>query len=435
MTVSPLLKYRGPLSGLSAEDRRQLLERAGGPSDPQLASRVRDIIDRVRREGDTALFDLARQLDRAELKSLEVPKERCQEALAAMEPTLREALTRAARNIGRAHAAQKPRSVEIATEPGVLVGRRPDPLGRVGVYAPGGRAAYPSSVLMGVVPAKVAGVGEVIVCSPPGPDGQPSAGVLAAAALSGADRVFALGGAGAVAAMAYGTQSVPRVDRIVGPGNAYVAEAKLQVVGAVAIEAPAGPSEILVVADGTASPDAVAREMLAQAEHDPDAACVTLALGRDLADTIALAVERLAAHARRGDIVASALRSRGAVLSVSSLEEAWPFVADFAPEHLLLATAAPHVDLARVRNAGTVFLGEHSSVAYGDYMTGSNHVLPTAGLARAYSGLNLMDFYRWTTYQRVDRYAAGALAEDTGKLADSEGLFAHADAARAWRMP
>jgi histidinol dehydrogenase len=225
------------------------------------------------------------------------------------------------------------------------------------------------------------------------------------------------------------------VDRIVGPGNAYVAEAKLQVVGAVAIEAPAGPSEILVIADGTSSPDAVAREMLAQAEHDPEAACVTLAVGEVHADAIARAVERLAQGARRWEIVTSALGSRGAVLSVASLEEAWPFAADFAPEHLLLATASPQEDLSRVRNAGTVFLGERSSVAYGDYMTGSNHVLPTAGLARAYSGLNLLDFYRWTTWQRVEAPAAAALAEDVGVLADSEGLFAHADAARAWRRP
>jgi histidinol dehydrogenase len=206
-------------------------------------------------------------------------------------------------------------------------------------------------------------------------------------------------------------------------------------VGAVAIEAPAGPSEILVIADGTSSPDAVAREMLAQAEHDPEAACVTLAVGEVHADAIARAVERLAQGAKRWEIVTSALGSRGAVLSVASLEEAWPFAADFAPEHLLLATASPQADLSRVRNAGTVFLGERSSVAYGDYMTGSNHVLPTAGLARAYSGLNLLDFYRWTTWQRVDAPAAAALAEDVGVLADSEGLFAHADAARAWRRP
>jgi histidinol dehydrogenase len=432
--MDSILRYRGPLSGLTAEDRRRLLDRMGG-ADARVASRVSELIAQVRAEGDRALFDLARQFDRVELKSLEVSRERCEAALASLEPSVRDALARAARNIAIAHAAQKPRTVEVETEPGVLVGRRPDPLGRVGVYAPGGRAVYPSSVLMGVVPAKVAGVGEVIVCSPPGPDGLPHASVMGAAALAGADRVFALGGAGAVAAMAYGTESVPRVDRIVGPGNAYVAEAKLQVVGAVAIEAPAGPSEILVIADGTASPDAVAREMLAQAEHDPEAACVTLTVGEPLAAAIASAVERLARGAKRWEIVTSALGSRGAVLSVASLEEAWPFAADFAPEHLLLATAAPQADLSRVRNAGTVFLGERSSVAYGDYMTGSNHVLPTAGLARAYSGLNLLDFYRWTTYQRVERQAAAALAEDVGRLADSEGLFAHADAARAWRNP
>jgi len=433
--VSPgALKYRGSLSALSPEDKRRLLDRSG-QSDAQVATRVRDIVARVRREGDRALLELARELDRASLTSLEVPRARWEAALASLDPKVRHALERAARNIAKAHEAQRPHATEVETEPGIVVGRRPDPLGRVGVYAPGGRAVYPSSVLMGVVPAKVAGVGEVIVCSPPGPEGLPSAGVLAAAALAGADRVFALGGAGAVAAMAYGTQSVPRVDRIVGPGNAYVAAAKLQVVDAVAIDAPAGPSEILVVADGSADPEAVAREMLAQAEHDPEACCVALAVGSALADAVAAAVERAAARAQRREIVTTALRDRGAVLSVGSLEEAWPFVSEFAPEHLLIATVDPQENLDRVRNCGTVFLGERASVAFGDYMTGANHVLPTAGLGHAYSGLSVLDFYRWTTYQRVDRDAAARLAEDVGVLADSEGLFAHAEAARAWRKP
>jgi histidinol dehydrogenase len=429
---TPTLKYQGRLKDLAPEARRRLLDRTGG-SDARVAQRTADLIARVRRDGDKALREMARDFDRAELQSLEVPRSVCEEALASLEPKLKEALTRAARNIAKAHAAQKPQATEVETEPGILVGRRPDPLGRVGVYAPGGRAVYPSSVLMGVVPAKVAGVGEVIVCSPPGPDGKPSAGVLAAAALAGADRVFALGGAGAVAAMAYGTESVPRVDRIVGPGNAYVAAAKLQVVDAVAIDAPAGPSEILVVADRSADPEAVAREMLAQAEHDPDACCVTLAVGDGPAVAIARAVVKAAARAKRLEIVAQALRERGAVLTVDSLEEAWAFVADFAPEHLLLATASAREHLAQVRNAGTVFVGETASVAYGDYMTGANHVLPTAGLARAYSGLSVLDFYRWTTWQRVDPDAASRLAEDVGLLADSEGLYAHAEAARAWR--
>jgi len=428
------LKYRGPLAALSAEDRRRLLDRSG-ESDALVASRTRDIIARVRRDGDRALLEMARELDRATLTAVEVPRARWEAALTSLDPKVRGALERAARNIAKAHAAQKPQPTEIETEPGILVGRRPDPLGRVGVYAPGGRAVYPSSVLMGVVPAKVAGVGQVIVCSPPGPDGLPAAGVLAAAALSGADRVFALGGAGAVAAMAYGTQSVPRVDRIVGPGNAYVAAAKLQVVDAVAIDAPAGPSEILVVADASANPEAVAREMLAQAEHDPDACCVTLAMGPRLAEAITSAVERAAARAQRKEIVTTSLRERGAVLSVGSLDEAWPFVSEFAPEHLLIATSAPQEHLARVRNCGTVFLGERASVAFGDYMTGANHVLPTAGLGHAYSGLSVLDFYRWTTYQHVTPEAAARLADDVGALADSEGLFAHAEAARAWRNP
>ena len=429
---APPLKYQGRLGQLAPEARRRLLDRSG-EADSRVAQRTADLIARVRRDGDTALREMAREFDRADLKELEVPRAVCEQALASLEPGLREALTRAARNIARAHAAQKPQATEVETEPGIIVGRRPDPLGRVGVYAPGGRAVYPSSVLMGVVPAKVAGVGEVIVCSPPGPEGRPSAGVLAAAALAGADRVFALGGAGAVAAMAYGTASVPRVDRIVGPGNAYVAAAKLQVVDAVAIDAPAGPSEILVVADDSADPEAVAREMLAQAEHDPDACCVAVVVGEARAQRVVEAVERAAARAQRQEIVARALRERGAVLSVDSLAEAWPFVADFAPEHLLIATTSPLEDLPRARNAGTIFLGQYASVAYGDYMTGANHVLPTAGLARAYSGLSLLDFFRWTTYQRVTREAAARLAEDVGVLADSEGLFAHAEAARGWR--
>ncbi|MBN9684869.1 MULTISPECIES: histidinol dehydrogenase [unclassified Corallococcus] len=429
-----ILKYQGALSSLEPDARRKLLARTG-ESDALVASRVQALIARVRGEGDRALFEFAREFDRVELSALEVPRERWNAALESIPSGVREALTRAARNIARAHAAQRPQAIEVETEPGVIVGRRPDPLSRVGVYAPGGRAVYPSSVLMGVVPAKVAGVDEVIVCSPPGPDGLPGAGVLAAATLAGADRVFALGGAGAVAALAYGTQSVPRVDRIVGPGNAYVAAAKLQVVDAVAIDAPAGPSEILVVADASARPDAVARELLAQAEHDPEACCVALVVGASLAQAVRDAVEQQARVARRGDIVLPALGSRGAVLRIDSLEEAWPFVAEFAPEHLLLATAKPSEDLARVRNAGTVFVGQRASVAFGDYLTGANHVLPTAGLARAYSGLSVLDFYRWTTWQRVTPEAAAAMADDVGTLADSEGLFAHAAAARAWRVP
>jgi histidinol dehydrogenase len=285
---------------------------------------------------------------------------------------------------------------------------------------------------MGAVPARVAGVGEVILCSPPGPHGAPSDVVLAAAEMAEVDRVFAVGGAGAVAAMAYGTASVPRVDRIVGPGNAYVAEAKLQVSGVVAIDSPAGPSELLVIADASADADDVAREMLAQAEHDPRACAVAIAVGRDVARRIEDALARALPEQPRRDIITEALATRGAVLWTDAMDAAVALANAYAAEHLLLAVAdAPGV-LARLRGAGTVFLGASSSVAFGDYMTGANHVLPTGGLARSYSGLSTLDFVRWTTYQRVSEEAAARLADDVGAFADSEGLPGHAAAARAW---
>ena len=286
---------------------------------------------------------------------------------------------------------------------------------------------------MGVVPARVAGVGEIILCSPPErATGAPAPVVLAAAALAGADRVFALGGAGAVAAMAYGTASVPRVDRIVGPGNAYVAEAKLQVSSAVAIDSPAGPSELLVLADDSADPQLVARELLAQAEHDPLAAVVAVATSERLAEAIVEALARLLPAQPRAAICSAALAAQGAVLWARTLDEAIAFANDYAAEHLLLVVGELDATLARLRNAGTVFVGPSASVAFGDYMTGANHVLPTGGLARSYSGLSTLDFVRWTTFQRVSPAAAARLAADVGTFADAEALHGHAMAARAW---
>ena len=255
--------------------------------------------------------------------------------------------------------------------------------------------------------------------------------VLAAAELTGVDRLFALGGAGAIGAMAFGTATVPRVDRIVGPGNAYVAEAKTQVAGEVGIDLPAGPSELVAVADETAESGAIAREMLAQAEHDPDASVIALAVGAEVAERIERALAEALPTADRAE-AGRALSARGAIFSVPSLEEATDFACEFAPEHLLLAVASPQQALARVRNAGAVFLGETTSVAFGDYLTGANHVLPTGGLGRAYSGLSVQDFMRWTSYQQVDRAAAARLAEDVALRADSERLPSHAAAARAW---
>jgi histidinol dehydrogenase len=275
---------------------------------------------------------------------------------------------------------------------------------------------------------------DIVLCSPPGRSGRPSDVVLAAAAIAGVSRVFALGGAGAVAAMAYGTESVPRVDRIVGPGNAYVAEAKLQVATAVAIDSPAGPSELLVLADDSTDPVLVARELLAQAEHDPLAAVVAVTRSARAAEAIrAELAEQLSFQPRR-DICAAALAGQGAVLWAESLDDAIAFANTYAPEHLLLAVRELDDALARVRNAGTVFVGPSASVAFGDYMTGANHVLPTGGLARSYSGLSTLDFVRWTTYQRVSPAAAARLAADVGAFADAEGLPGRAAAARAWAL-
>jgi histidinol dehydrogenase len=426
------LRFMGPLSALDADTRAALLDRSTSSDDTIRQDAARIIAD-VRRDGDRALQELARRLDGVDLERFEVPRARWQQAVDALDPALRRALERAARNIAAVHEAFRPQAVETSPEPGIVIGRRPDPLDRVGVYAPGGRAAYPSSVLMGVVPARVAGVREVVVCSPPARTGVPSDVVLAAAEIGGVDRVFALGGAGAIAAMAYGTSQVPRVDRIVGPGNAWVAEAKLQVSGAVGIDSPAGPSELLVIADAEASPDVVAREMLAQAEHDPRACVVALVIGKDLAARIAEALGAMLPAQGRAAVIRDALSSNGAVLWADAMDDLVAFSNAYAPEHLLLAARDTDRVLAQLRGAGTVFVGESASVSFGDYMTGANHVLPTGGLARSYSGLSTLDFVRWTTYQRVTPAAAAALATDVDVFARAEGLPGHAAAARAWQ--
>lgn len=423
----------GPLAALDATARRALFDR-NTTTDDTIRERTRAVLARVRAEGDTALLAYAREFDGATLQRLEVPRDAWEAALASLDPTLRRALERAAANIRRVHEAFRPEPREVATPDGAIIGRRPDALARVGVYAPGGRATYPSSLLMGAVPARVAGVREVIVCSPPDASGAPSAVLLAAAAIAGVDRVFAVGGAGAVAAMAYGTTSIPAVDRIVGPGNAYVAEAKLQVSGLVGIDSPAGPSELLVLADASATPAVVAREMLAQAEHDPVAAVVLVTDSDALAAEVRRELDARVEAEPRADVIRAAFAARGGILTVGSLVDAVEFANAWAAEHLLLAVA-PTVEgrvLAELRGAGTIFVGETASVAFGDYMSGANHVLPTGGLARIWSGLSTLDFVRWTTWQRIDREAARRLADDVDTFARAEGLPAHAAAARQW---
>ena len=417
------------LSALDAAARDRLLVR-GRMGDPAVEAAVDGIIADVRARGDDALRDMARRFDGAELDALEVPARAWRAALDGLDAPVRDALEAAAAAIRDFHATQRPAATEWSPRPGLVLGRRPDPLRRVGVYAPGGRAAYPSSLLMGAVPARVAGVEEVVVCSPPGPDGLPSPTVLAACAIAGADRVFALGGAGAIAALALGTASVPRVDRVVGPGNAYVAAAKQRLASVVGIDAPAGPSELLVVADDGADPALIATEMIAQAEHDPDAAVVLVTTSGGVARAVSDELVRRVPEAPRRAIVAAALDTAGAILVAGDLAEAVAFARDYAPEHLLLLVADPRAALAGARAAGTVFLGPRSSVAFGDYATGANHVLPTGGLARSYSGLALDDFVRWTTWQEVGPAAAPALAGIAAPLAEAEGLPGHAAAAR-----
>lgn len=285
---------------------------------------------------------------------------------------------------------------------------------------------------MGAIPARVAGVKEIILCSPPDGSGRPPHSVLAAAAIAGVDRVFAIGGAGAIAAMAFGTATVPRVDKIVGPGNAFVAEAKIQLASVVGFDSPAGPSELVIIADDGSDPITIARELLAQAEHDPRAAVMAVAIGKEVAEAIEAALFAALPSADRGEIIAESLSSRGAVVWVSDVNQAIETTNNFAPEHLMIATRNPAAVANQIRNAGTVFLGETSSVAFGDYLTGANHVLPTGGLSRCYSGLSTLDFFRWTTFQSVTAIAAARLAGHTAAFAEAEGLSNHASAARGW---
>ena len=431
LSATTALRFRGELSALSPGEQCELFDRSSS-RDSQVSSVVSAIIERVRKEGDDALLAFARDFDFVELSSLEVPADTVRRAPGLLDTRTREAIERAARNIERVHRAWLPSEERVEVEPGVIVSRRPDPLSRVGVYAPGGRAAYPSSVLMGVIPARVAGVGEIVVCSPPGESGIPPDSVLAAAAIAGVDRVFAIGGAGAIAAMALGTGTVPRVDKIVGPGNAFVAEAKIQLANTVAFDSPAGPSELLVIADESANAAVIAREILAQAEHDPRAVVLAIAIGKDVAERIEAALVDAVGSTRRTGIITESLSTRGGIVWVSDATLALDAANRFAPEHLMVATQNPAAFLNLVRNAGTVFLGETSSVVFGDYVTGANHVLPTGGLARCYSGLSTIDFFRWTTWQSVTAEAATRLASDTAALAGAEGLYAHAAAAAAW---
>ncbi len=411
----------------TARARRRLarLEARGMPA-ARVEGQVRRIVDRVRRAGDTALLAFTRRFDGVRLRpaTLRVPADDLAAAYRDLPASVRSDLALAARRVRAFHARQRERSWSFVDASGARLGQRLTPLDRVGVYVPGGRAAYPSTVLMTVVPARVAGVGEVVAVSPAGPDGHPPV-ILAACHLAGVDALFRIGGAQAVAALAYGTATVPRVDKIVGPGNVYVATAKRMVFGQVDIDSIAGPSEVVIVADGSASATLIAADMLAQAEHDPQAASVCITSDRRLAARVADELATQLAALPRKAIAARALAAYGAVVIVPSVAQAVALADRLAPEHLELLVRRPRRWIPAVRHAGAIFVGPHAPEAFGDYLAGPSHVLPTGGTARFASPLGVYDFVKRTSVIEATPRTLARLGPPVRRLARLEGLDAH----------
>ena len=407
------------------------LTRYEAAQDRRVQETVRRILADVRRRGDAAVLAYARRFDRVKARTvagLEIKPGTLRKALSGIARNDLQALRAAASRLRNFHQRQLSASWQFAERDGTRLGQRVFPLDRVGLYVPGGKAAYPSSVLMNAIPAKVAGVPEVVMASP-----NPDPLVLAAAAIAGVDRVFILGGAQAVGALAYGTRSVPRVDKIVGPGNAYVAEAKRQVFGQVGIDMIAGPSEILVIGDGSAPADWVAMDLFSQAEHDELAQALLLSPSSAYLDKVEAAIGRLIVGMPRRKVIAASLMRRGALIQTRSLAEACAIADRIAPEHMELAVARPRALLPKLRHAGAVFLGRWSSEAIGDYCAGPNHVLPTSGTARYSSPLGVYDFQKRSSLIEVSRKGARRLGRLASRLAHGEGLTAHARAAEMRR--
>ncbi len=402
-----------------------------GVSDDAVNASVREILAQVRQHGDAALLDYTRRFDHLEMGTaaeLEIAPERLEQARARIGGAERAALERAVERLRAYHAHQKQESWSYTEADGTVLGQQVTPLERVGLYVPGGKAAYPSSVLMNAVPAKVAGVGEVVMTVPT-PHGAVNELVLAAAAIAGVDRVFALGGAQAVAALAFGTETVPAVDKIVGPGNIYVATAKSLVFGRVGIDMIAGPSEILVLCDGRTEPDWVAMDLFSQAEHDEDAQALLVSPDGAFLDRVAASVERLLGEMDRAPIIAASLARRGALIKVRDIAEAVAVANHIAPEHLELSVEDPQALLPAVRHAGAVFMGRYTCEAVGDYCAGPNHVLPTSRTARFSSPLGVYDFQKRSSVIMCSPQGAAALGRTAATLARGEGLTAHARSA------
>ncbi len=396
---------------------------------PDVSEQVRRIISDVRENGDRALYGYTERFDGVKLASLEVGAGKIDEAYDRTGEKLKSVMRKAKENIAAFHEKQKRNGYRIDKENGIVLGQRVIAVDRAGVYVPGGTAAYPSTVLMDVIPAKIAGVGEIVMVTPPGKNGEVPDAILAAAKIAGVDRVFSVGGAQAIAALAYGTESVPRVDKIVGPGNAYVAEAKRQVYGAVSVDMIAGPSEILIISDEKTDPRVLAADMLSQAEHDRSASAVLVTTSRTLGESVAQQLEAQIPLLERREIARESIDKNGKIIITDTIAEAARISNSLAPEHLQLCVEQPFQLLELIRHAGSVFLGRNCPEPLGDYMAGPNHTLPTGGTARFSSPLSVDDFCKTMQYSYFTQEALAGYKDDVAYFARAEGLTAHAKSA------
>lgn len=406
------------------------LKKRSRKSNPEIERAVAQIIEDVRESGDAAVREYTIKFDGAVPEPLEIGAEELKKAALSCNSTFLKALERAAENIRDFHNRQKQQSWFTTRPDGVMMGQRVRALARVGIYVPGGTAAYPSSVLMNAIPAKIAGVKEIVMTTPPGKNGKPDTNILAAAYVAGVDRVFQVGGAQAIAALAFGTDSIPMVDKIVGPGNIYVATAKKQLYGTVGIDMVAGPSEILILADETANPAFLAADLMSQAEHDVLASSILLTTSRKIAEQTLDEISRQIQTLSRREIIEKSLETYGAVVVCKNMEDAVAFANELAPEHLELCVSKPMEYLGQIDNAGSVFLGEYSPEPLGDYFAGPNHVLPTSGTARFFSPLSVDSFVKKSSFLYYTKTALNPVADDIMALAEAEGLTAHANSIR-----
>lgn len=388
---------------------------------------VSDILNDVRENKDNAVKAYTAKFDKAELDDLKVSEEEIKKAYDELDGELIKALESASSNIEKFHKAQIPEEWEMEVIPGITAGQIIRPINSVGCYIPGGRAVYPSTILMTVIPAKIAGVDRIIACSPPGPDGKIQAAILVAADLAGVDEIYKCGGAQAIAAMSYGTESIAKVEKIVGPGNIFVTAAKKLVYGDVDIEFPAGPSEVLILADESAIPEYIAYDFLSQSEHDPNASCFLVTDSERIANESNELIEKFAKEAKRSEIIAESLAQHGHVILCNTMDETIDFTNEYAPEHLIISTKDDKAVLDKIKNAGSIFLGKYSPVAAGDYGSGTNHVLPTGGGAKMYSGLSTETFIKKPTVQTLTKEGIKELSKTVLPIAEYEGFYAHAD--------